>query len=410
MTAAIIITFCVLLLIAYVFDLTSSKTKIPSVILLLLLGWSVRQLKSYFGVDIPDVSEFLPALGTLGLILIVLEGSLELEFNKSKFILIRKSFLGALISMLALAFLFAFLFNYFGDFGWKKSLINAVPFCVISSAIAIPSVQYLAPKLKEFVIYESSLSDILAVLIFNFLVLNATIDLHSFGVFTLQILIIIVISFFATLLLSFLLSKIEHQIKFIPIILIIILLYEISKIYHLPGLIFILLFGLFIGNLDELKQFKWLDRFKPEELNKEVQKFKELTVEAAFLIRALFFLLFGYLIETKEVLNTDTLFWAGLIVGAVFAFRAVQLLLSKLPLGPLIFIAPRGLITILLFVSILPSQTIWIVNKSLIIQVILITALIMMIGLMTTKTVPKDEVGDEEGSEFTVEDSEKIES
>jgi len=34
----------------------------------------------------------------------------------------------------------------------------------------------------------------------------------------------------------------------------------------------------------------------------------------------------------------------------------------------------------------------------------------MMIGLMTTKTVPKDEVGDEEGSEFTVEDSEKIES
>jgi Kef-type K+ transport system membrane component KefB len=37
----VIITICALLLIAYLFDLTSSKSKIPSVILLLLLGWLV---------------------------------------------------------------------------------------------------------------------------------------------------------------------------------------------------------------------------------------------------------------------------------------------------------------------------------------------------------------------------------
>ncbi len=385
MTITIIITFCILLLIAYVFDLTSSKTKIPSVILLLLLGWAVRQLTVWFGIQHPDFSPVLPVLGTIGLILIVLEGALELEYNESKFGLIRKSFFGAFIPMIALAFLLAFAFGYFGQFGLKDSLINAIPFCVISSAIAIPSVRNLSSQNKEFVIYESSLSDILGVLLFNFLLLNETIGTSSFAHFALQLFIIAVGSLIATFGLSLLLSKIEHHIKFVPIILLVVLIYAVSKIYHLPGLIFILLFGLSIGNLEELKKFKWIEKFKPDELNKEVKKFKELTIEGAFLVRALFFLLFGYLIETTEVLNTDTFLWALGIVFFIFAFRAIQLKLSKIPLNPLLFVAPRGLITILLFISIGPMHTISIVNKSLIIQVIILTTLLVMFGLMVNK-------------------------
>ncbi|MBK7226418.1 MAG: sodium:proton antiporter [Saprospiraceae bacterium] len=385
MTTTIIITFCVLLLIAYVFDLTSSKTKIPSVILLLLLGWTVRQLTVLLDIHLPDFSPILPVLGTVGLILIVLEGSLELELNKSKLGLIKKSFLGALIPMIALAFLLAFAFMHFGHFGLKVSLTNAIPFCVISSAIAIPSVRNLSSENKEFVIYESSLSDIIGVLIFNFLALNETIDLFSFGNFALQLIIITVISFIATIGLSFLLSKIEHHIKFVPIILLVVLIYAVSKIYHLPGLIFILIFGLSIGNLDELKRFKWIEKFKPDELNNEVNKFKELTIEGAFLVRALFFLLFGFLIETSEVLNSETFIWALGIVFFIFAFRFIQLKFSKLSVQSLMFVAPRGLITILLFLSIEPSQTISLVNKSLIIQVIILSALLMMIGLMVNK-------------------------
>lgn len=385
MTITIIITFCVLLLIAYVFDLTSSRTKVPSVIFLLLLGWSVKQLTVWFNFQLPDFSPVLPVLGTVGLILIVLEGSLELELNKSKFGLIRKSFFGALLPMMALAFLLAFSFRYFGNFSLKDSLTNAIPFCVISSAIAIPSVRNLSSQNKEFVIYESSLSDILGVLLFNFLALNAIIDAHSFGNFALQLAIILVVSFVATIVLSFLLSKIDHHIKFVPIILLVVLIYAVSKIYHLPGLIFILIFGLFIGNLDELKHYTWIEKFKPDELNKEVKKFKELTVEGAFLVRALFFLLFGFLIETIEVLNGATFLWAIGIVFFIFAFRAIQLKLSKLPLQPLLWVAPRGLITILLYLSIEPTQSISLVNKSLIIQVILLTVLLMMIGLMPAK-------------------------
>lgn len=386
MTTAILITFCVLLLIAYIFDLTSSKTRIPSVILLLLLGWSVRQGAELFEIPFPNFSTALPVLGTMGLILIVLEGSLELELNLSKLALIRKSFLGALIPMFVLAFVLAYAFNYYGHYGFKDSLTNAIPFCIISSAIAIPSVRHLNALNKEFVIYESSFSDILGVLLFNFLALNEVINLHAYENFALQLLITIPVSLIATLGLSYLLSKIDHHIKFVPIILLLILLYNLSKIYHLPGLIFILFFGLFLGNIELLKRYNRIPDFKLDELKVEVHKFKELTVEGAFLIRALFFLLFGFLINSEEVVNLSTLPWAIFIVLLIFGFRYVQLKISKLPLRPLLFVVPRGLITILLFLSIEPEHTIYLVNNALILQVILLSSVLMMLGLMFNKT------------------------
>ncbi|MBP9548213.1 MAG: hypothetical protein KBE86_03585, partial [Chitinophagales bacterium] len=72
MSSSILITLCCLLLLAYVFDLTASKTRIPAVILLLLLGWVVRQFTDFIGVMLPDMQDVLSILGTVGLILIVL--------------------------------------------------------------------------------------------------------------------------------------------------------------------------------------------------------------------------------------------------------------------------------------------------------------------------------------------------
>ena len=380
----IIITFCVLLLVAYLFDLTSSKTKIPSVILLLLLGWIVRQMTNFLLIDLPDFSMVLPILGTIGLILIVLEGALELELNQSKISLIKKSSLGAFFPLIALSFIIAYLLQYYGGYPFKTCLSNAIPFAVISSAIAIPSVRNLSTSKREFVTYESSLSDIFGVVFFNFVLYNTNFGASTFGYFFLQIIIIIVISFLATILLSFLLNKIDHHIKFVPIILLTILIYEISKMYHLPALLFILIFGLSINNFDELKRYKWSERFRPDSLTKEVDKFRELNIEAAFVVRALFFLLFGYLLETSEILNPDTFIWAVGIVAIIFSIRALQLYLSKIPLMPLLFVAPRGLITILLFLTLDASQDIPLVNKSLIIQVILLTAFLMMFGILAT--------------------------
>ncbi|MEZ4911763.1 MAG: hypothetical protein R2774_12995 [Saprospiraceae bacterium] len=386
-----IILICTLLLLAYIFDITSSKTRVPSVILLLALGWGVSFLVSAFDIVYPDLSSILPMLGTIGLILIVLEGSLELELNASKFGIIKKTSIIALLSIIVLSLGIGYAFQYYGGTTFRIGFINAIPFAIISSAIAIPSVHHLSSKNKEFIIYESSFSDIFGVIIFNFILSNETIKSETFAIFGLNLLEILLISIGATIGLAMLLGKLKHQVKFLPIILMIVLIYDISKIYHLPALIFILLFGLFIGNLDELNRFKFIEKLKPEVLNKEVHKFKEINTEFTFLIRSLFFLLFGFLMDTSELLNSETIIWALVITLAIFLIRFILLKIFRLGTKPLLFIAPRGLITILFFISLPVSQQIAIANKSLIIQVIILCALVMMFGMLSHK-VEKPEI------------------
>ncbi len=89
-------------------------------------------------------------------------------------------------------------------------------------------------------------------------------------------------------------------------------------------------------------------------------------------------------------LNPETIVWALAIVLFIYGLRIIFLKLFKLPLQPLLFIAPRGLITILLFLTIPLVQRIGVASKSLTIQVIILTALIMMFGLLFNKE-PADE-------------------
>jgi len=392
MSASIIIVICGLLLLAYIFDITSSKTRIPSVILLLLLGWTVKQIAILFKISFPGFEEQLPAIGTIGLILIVLDGSLELEVHRSNLPVIGKSALIALIPMILISFGLAEAIYYFdSDITFKNSLINAIPLSVISSAVAISGSKNLISSQKEFIVYESSLSDVFGVVFFNFVALQKEINVSSFGYFFADIFFILIISFVATIALAFLLSKIRHKVKFAPIIILIIMIYFISKIYHLPALVFILFFGIFMGNLDQLKKIKYLEKLQSETLNREVDKFKELTVEFTFLIRTLFFILFGFMIKTSELLNAKSLIWSVGIVLSIFIIRFFTLKLLKVKLHPLLFISPRGLITVLLFLSIPMGHASKIINNSLLIQVIILTALIMMFGLMFTSNKHKSE-------------------
>lgn len=391
METSLIIFICALLLLAYLFDISSALTKIPSVILLLLLGWLVKQAVTALNLKIPDLNPVLPVLGTIGLILIVLEGALELEINREKTRVINKAFLLALVPMLMVAFIIATtLFDIETD-SYKTALLNAIPFCVISSAIAIPSVRSLSPQKRELVIYESSFSDITGVLFFNFIALNGAINGLTFMHFGFQLLIIIAVSFASVLVLSFMLGHISHHVTYTPIILLMILIYAISKQFHLPGLLFILVFGLFLGNLDKFSNSKWFSIFRPSKLEKEVTKFKGITNEVTFLVRALFFLLFGYLMETSELLSLESLPWAAVIVTIIFLVRWFTLSIFNLPVKTLLFVAPRGLITILLFLSIMPDQSLPLVNKSLIIQTIILSVLVMMFGLMLTGARKEDE-------------------
>jgi len=385
MTLEIIIASCILILIAYIFDVISFRVKTPSVILLLTLGILSQQLAFLFKIHVPDLHVLLPVFGTVGLILIVLEGALELELDRTKFPIIKKSLILAVIPMFIIAFGTAFAFFYFGHGSYKDCLANAIPFCIISSAVAIPSVRNLKASTKEFIVYESSLSDIFGVVLFNFVALNEVINLKAVTDFGIELFLIVVVTIVATFIIAELINRIKYHVKFTPIIIIIVLVYAIAKTFHLPALIFVMLCGLFLGNILHLKDNKWVKRMHPLVLSRNVTHFREITTEATFVVRILFFILFGFLIDINDIINLVTLPWALGIVAAIFTVRAIFLFLVRMPLVPALFIAPRGLITILLFYNLLPQEKIALVNTSLIIQVVLITTLTMMAGLVVTK-------------------------
>lgn len=356
------------------------------------LGWLLKVISSFWGFNLEGLDVFLPIFGTIGLVLIVLEGSLELEFHKNKKGAMLKSALLAVSPLVILSVGIALILTYVFHFPFKVSLANAIPLGVISSAIAIPSSKLLSSKTREFVIYESSLSDIIGVLLFNFLTLNDNITFLTTGNFMLSILIMILISLLATLILTLLIGGITYPVKFMPIIIMIILIYYISKYYHLPALVFVLILGLVLGNIKLFETVPLLKRFSFAAVEREVERFHKLTAEITFLVRALFFITFGFLIEAETLLNLDTIAWSMGVVIGIYSIRIFHLWVLKLSISNLWFIAPRGLITILLFLSIPAGESIHLINNSLIIQVIVITAVVMMFGMMFAKNKPETNV------------------
>lgn len=387
MENAILITVSSLLLISYVSDIASSRTKIPSVIILLLLGWIVRQISLLLNLKIPNLEPILPALGTVGLILIVLEGALEIELEESKLKLILKSILSAFLLSALLLLILTLFFSLVYKVEFSKAFINSVPFAIISSSIAIPSASNFPAILREFVVYETSTSDILGIIYFNF---AQSITVNGFGVekfflMLFYLLLMVIISIFATLGLSFLFTKLKYNVRFTPIILLIILIYAVSKLFHLPSLIFILLFGLFVANFKKVDEFIGVRGINYIDVEKDIEKFKEIVYELTFLARSFFFLIFGYVLQTEEIIDINSIIISITITAFIFLTRYFHLKFFKLPVQPLLYTVPRGLITILLFLGIEPSQSVDGISRSVIIQVIILTNLIMTLGLIKSR-------------------------
>ena len=171
MTNYIILVLCLLILLAYLFDITSKYSKIPGVVLLIGLGIGIQVLVHTTGFKIPDMKPLLPVIGTLGLILIVMEASLDLKLGKHKLGLIIKSTSAAFFLFAFFVSVMSFIMVNFLGYQLIDSLLNAIPFGIISSAVAIPSAINLNREQKEFVVYESSLSDIVGILVFDFILL-----------------------------------------------------------------------------------------------------------------------------------------------------------------------------------------------------------------------------------------------
>ncbi|QNH63795.1 cation:proton antiporter domain-containing protein [Hymenobacter sediminicola] len=387
----ILIGLSIAVILSYLFDLLARATKVPSVLMLLLTGIALRQAADYFDFALGIPKVVLELFGIIGLIMIVLEGALDLKLTRDKAPLIRRSFLAAVLMLVVQAVAIALLLQAYVGASFQTCLVNAVPLAVISSAIAIPSVANLMGEKQEFIVYESTFSDILGIMLFNFALQDNFAQGVSVITFTRDVVAVLIVAVLSTAALAFLLGRIRLHVKFFLILAFLILLYSLAKKLHLSSLVLVLVFGLAVNNAELLLRGPKLQRWlHPEQLAAELHPLKSITAESAFLIRTFFFLLFGFSITLSSLVSATLLLQGLLIVGVLTGIRYVYLrYIARTDLIPELFIAPKGLITVLLFYSIPDKHHIGEIGENILFIVILLTGVLMMIGLQLTKKEPE---------------------
>jgi NhaP-type Na+/H+ or K+/H+ antiporter len=401
---SLIILFVLPLLIifSYLFDTFARKTKFPSVILLMFTGVIVRSITAAYGFeDFGFLDDLIPVLGTIGLILIVLEGALELEIRKEKLPLILKGFLAALVLLILNIIALHWVFVNLLKMTSQLATLSAIPLAIISSAVAIPSAAGFLKQDREFIVYESTFSDILGIMIFNyalrqFEVKEALVGITPLASLFLQILGVIVISLAITYVLFQLLRQIDHHVKFFLILALLILVYAFGKLFHLPALVTIFIFGIFLSNVKSLLPRFLKNYLDLDHTEKELHEFHILTAESTFIVRTFFFLFFGFSIQLSDFNTSQPLFYGALIVLVMLALRYIYFSVTTFRLKPssLTYMSPRGLISILLFVQLNEVSFIDLSNSPIdervLLVVILSSMLVMLIGTLK-KPSPKEE-------------------
>ena len=409
-TVSILFALPLLVIFSYLFDAFARKTKFPAVILLLLTGVLIRVITSANGYeDFEFLNDLIPVLGTIGLILIVLEGALELEINRQKLPTILKGFLSAIVILLLNIVIISWIFNYFLGMELHTATIFATPLSIISSAVAIPSAANLLNQDKEFVVYESTFSDILGIVIFNYAIRQAEsgqpmIAIESIVGLGLQILGIVVISTLITYVLFRLLQNIEHHVKFFLILSLLILVYAIGKFFHLPALLTIFIFGVFLSNIKELLPKFLLRYFQLNQSEKGLHEFHILTAESTFIVRTFFFLFFGFSIVISDFDSFMPLVYGVLVFAIMFLIRYLYFVLTSFKIKPsvLLYMSPRGLISILLFLQIKDLEIIQleksVIDERMLLIVILTSMLVMTLGTLSNKqkSIPEEVVLEDE--------------
>lgn len=384
----IIIVLAIFVILSYLYTIISYHHKIPSVLLLILTGIITKIFLQFFGISFTPSQIYLNIFGTIGLILIVLEGSIDLSLDKNSLPTIFRSLTVAFILLCCSSFLIAFIILHLLSVSFISAFLYAIPLSVISSAIVIPGVLNIDKHKKEFMICESIFSDIFGIMLFNFAIMFSNNEPHFVIHVFFESFATIIISFIISFLLVFSLLKIKSTVKLFPIIAVLVLAYALGKYIHLSTLLLIFVFGLTLRNIFNFTKHEWRTKLNidNESYNKIFYEFKLLIHESSFIIRTFFFIIFGYMFMFQNLFNINVLIIGFIIIFITYALRYINLkIISEKNLLPELLIAPRGLITILLYYSIPAKFNIGHYGEGIILLVVIVTSLLMMFGLFFTK-------------------------
>ena len=354
MTYQAILIASVVLLLAFAIEHIGAKLAFPSVVLLIATGLTAKPFLTAFDLSITGLDMVVPVIGTVGLVLIVLEGALDIELRPERLRSVSGALLMAVLGFVVCAAIFSALIMMLLPLSPIQSLTAAIPFAVISSAVAIPSSLFFPTHGREFVVYESSVSDILGVMTFFALLesdgtlAGALSSLAGGGLLSLFLAATCAVG------LTMIMLRIDGHIRFIPLLAGMFGLYAIGKLFHLSPLVMVLLFGLALNNPGVITRFRPFRHWLDSSYTATLSEFKLLTTEMTFAVRGFFFILLGYWTDLSSLASFHAWIAAALVLLVIYASRRILLSVVRIQfelIEALTWLAPRGLITVLLFLA-----------------------------------------------------------
>lgn len=352
MTYHAILIASIFLLLAFAIERIGRASGLPTVIAMVGLGLVAHPLLGSLQYTLKGLDIVVPIIGTIGLVLIVLEGALDIELKKDRLKMAKGAIAMSVFGLVSCVGIFGSIAVWLLGLSWFQAALITLPFAMISSAIAIPSCHFLPPHGREFVVYESSISDILGVLVF-FALLNSDGTLGNIvqkllGGGALSLLLAVICSVGLVLVLM----RIEGHIRFIPLLAGLFGLYAVGELLHLSPLIMVLFFGLALNNPSLITRIRPLRGWTDKKYRPTLNEFKVLVKELTFAVRGFFFILLGYWTDLSDLASLHAWLAAILILGVVYLGRHLALKALQVDLASaLTWIAPRGLITVLLYFS-----------------------------------------------------------
>ena len=293
----------IVILLGFVGEMFFSFTKIPSILFLMLAGLILGPIYHIFNQQL--FIDFAPYLSTLVLILIMFSGGLELNF-----ITVFKSSIYSMILILIGLFLSIVLVGSFfyimGGGDVMQSLMLGTIVSCSSSTVIMPLLSNInaSAKNKTVIAIESTFNDAFAIIILIVLInfaknSSAAVNylstagslLYSFGISSAIAIAFGIIWFILLKYISK--TKYAYSITFGGML----ILYLIIHFVKGNGAIAILVFGIVMGNEELLTKLK-INFYK---MSLKDSSIKQFNYEFSFLIRTLFFVFLGVVVELSHI-------------------------------------------------------------------------------------------------------------
>lgn len=376
-----------LIILSYLYGVIAKKTNVPSVIMLIITGVFLAQILDYIDHPFESANWFpiLELLGIVGLVMIVLEAALDLELSKEKWPIIWKSFAVASIGLGGTIWLFTLMIQFFFLAELPQAVVFAIPLAITSSAIVIPSVLNLNEHNKEFLIYESTFSDILGIMVFYFTLQGIEAPEGQNIAFSIvfNILLTLIVAIILSYALTYVFQKIHSNTKLFLLISVLMTLYSVGKLMHISSLLIILFFGLLLNNHRMFFIGFMQKHIDHNKIKDTLDHFKVITLETSFVVRTFFFIVFGMSIVIASLINVQVLILALIFLGVLYVVRYLMFLIfARDFLLPALFVSPRGLITIMLFFTIPEQYSIPLFDNGVLLYMILISSGVMTLALL----------------------------